>query len=237
MPTKAEMDAHRASLRAETEARKALVRPLVPRVLERARDLLDDRSRWTRGTVARTEGGAMTKPDDPSAVTWCAVGALDKCAREVWAASALSGGDKEGWSLLFHVAQEEAAPHIAQAAHALGKNPEAPGRALPSIPHINDSDKHGGYAAVINGLYLATGRAVSDRVALFMKRSQAARKAWETRRAKEEAQWRAYLQRREEDKQRKAREALEASQVMVFGGTSTPVSPPINADANKEIAV
>jgi len=230
------MEAHRAALRAETEARKALVQPLVPLVLERARDLLDDKARWTKGTVARNGYGNQVMSTESDAVQWCAVGAMEKCSVEVWKDQPMAETWPDGWSMLNNQAQEAAAPHIAAAAKELDRDPWVNGRVTyASIPGINDHDKNGGYTAVITGLYLATGKTIADRVAKFVKRSQAARKAWETRKANEVAQWKAYMARRNEEKA--AREAL-ARQTMVIGGTlpsTSTVSPQINADAKKEV--
>lgn len=33
---------------------------------------------WTRGCYAKTAWGAMTTVDDPSAISWCAVGAMKR---------------------------------------------------------------------------------------------------------------------------------------------------------------
>lgn len=234
MPKPKMDDAHLLALRAETEARKHLVDPLVPLVLERARDLLDDKNRWTKGTVARDADGAHVLTTDSDAVQWCAVGAMEKCSVEVWRTQPMAKTWPDGWSVLNGQVQEAAAPHIAAAAKELDRDPWVNGRVTyASIPGINDHDKNGGYTAVITGLYLATGKTIADRVALFVKRSQAARKAWQTRKDKQHAEWLAYMTRRDEEKA--AREAL-ARQTMVIEGTITStVSPQINADAKKEI--
>ena len=40
--------------------------------------LFDDKSRWTRGTLARDENGREVWPVDGAAVRWCAIGAIDR---------------------------------------------------------------------------------------------------------------------------------------------------------------
>ena len=46
--------------------------------LQRAIDLITDRSRWTTGVAARDVNGAAAEPDDPAAVCWCGQGAMAK---------------------------------------------------------------------------------------------------------------------------------------------------------------
>jgi hypothetical protein len=46
-------------------------------LLRDARRRLSKRGAWTRGEVARTRSGAPVIPNGESAVSWCALGALD----------------------------------------------------------------------------------------------------------------------------------------------------------------
>lgn len=218
----------------ETLRKQQQVSPLVPTVLARARDLLSDRTKWTTGATAKGPDGQAIAVDDPWAVKWCAVGAIEKCAKEAWAEDLCSQSWPDGWSLLVHLSSQEATPHIIGAAKAL-----RPGHHYlhnnTSIPNVNDSPTRGGYQAVINGLRLATGQSVDDLTAAFAKRAKAAMKGWETRRKREAEEarvaheaWLLWL------KEREAKKAL-ATQEMSFGGTI--VSPQINADAKKEVTV
>ena len=45
-------------------------------VLQKARDLIADESRWTHGWFARDEDGYEVQPNEPSACKWCALGAV-----------------------------------------------------------------------------------------------------------------------------------------------------------------
>ena len=45
----------------------------------KAKELLSRREAWTRGVIARNASGQGVPPLDPSAVSWCIVGALVKC--------------------------------------------------------------------------------------------------------------------------------------------------------------
>jgi hypothetical protein len=45
-------------------------------VLQKARDLIADESRWTHGYYARDEQGFDVEPNEPSATCWCALGAV-----------------------------------------------------------------------------------------------------------------------------------------------------------------
>jgi hypothetical protein len=42
----------------------------------KAKDILTDQSRWTRGAFARDEHGKMCDPEDDEARSWCVFGAL-----------------------------------------------------------------------------------------------------------------------------------------------------------------
>lgn len=45
-------------------------------VLQKARDLIADESRWTHGQYARDAEGYSVYPNEPSATCWCALGAV-----------------------------------------------------------------------------------------------------------------------------------------------------------------
>ena len=44
--------------------------------LQRAIDLITDKSRWTAGEDARDVGGTVIEPNSPEAVCWCGWGAM-----------------------------------------------------------------------------------------------------------------------------------------------------------------
>lgn len=45
-------------------------------VLQKARDLIADESRWTHGYYAKDAQGYDVEPNEPSACCWCALGAV-----------------------------------------------------------------------------------------------------------------------------------------------------------------
>lgn len=47
-------------------------------ILSDARDLLEDKNRWTRGEIARDSRGKSVSFFSPSACRWCALGAIRK---------------------------------------------------------------------------------------------------------------------------------------------------------------
>lgn len=49
-------------------------------ILEEARELLSDESRWTKGVVARKENGKAVLPNHPEAYSFCALGVIAKVA-------------------------------------------------------------------------------------------------------------------------------------------------------------
>ena len=49
-------------------------------LLVAARELIGVRERWCFGAMARTKRGYPVSPRAPSAVSWCAMGALERCA-------------------------------------------------------------------------------------------------------------------------------------------------------------
>jgi hypothetical protein len=50
--------------------------------LEKAKALLSDPARWTKGTFARTERGIPVSAESPLAVSWCAEGAMRACRQD-----------------------------------------------------------------------------------------------------------------------------------------------------------
>ena len=52
-------------------------------ILERARNLISDRERWHRDSLAADRDGAPVPWADPLAAKWCATGALYRCALDV----------------------------------------------------------------------------------------------------------------------------------------------------------
>lgn len=55
----------------------------VRHAIERARGLLSDPARWTRGGYAKTAEGLLTGSSHSNAVCWCLAGALRKEAYEL----------------------------------------------------------------------------------------------------------------------------------------------------------
>lgn len=49
-------------------------------ILIAARALISDYNRWCKGWSAKTAKNQLCGPDDENAVTWCAGGAIVKCA-------------------------------------------------------------------------------------------------------------------------------------------------------------
>lgn len=47
-------------------------------ILEEARELLSDESRWTKGAVARKKSGEPVLANHPEACSFCTLGAIDK---------------------------------------------------------------------------------------------------------------------------------------------------------------
>lgn len=219
-----------------SEENKAKVGPLVPAVLSRARDLLSDRKRWIAGWKAKDDEGRSVMPESPDAATWCAVGAIERCAWAVWSAQPDADTWSAGSTVLANQASNEALKHIREAASMI--RPGLPGIEMDSIPNINDHPRRGGYQAVINGLCLATGKAPVDDLdaikAAFEKRAAASRKGWEKRRRREAAEAHAAHQRWLAWRAEQA--AAKAEKPMIIAGTNVPVSPTINADA-KEVTV
>jgi hypothetical protein len=157
---------------------------LIPTVIERTITLLSDRRRWTTGSLARAWGGQDVQPTGPEAVKWCAVGAIQKCAFEVYAET-YGEDDRARMGALYQIAQIEVRQHIREIAMALTKNAEV---RHSEITTINDHPHNGGYQAVIAGLCKAVGKEapldphVRWAIERNTKRSEAARKGWATRR-------------------------------------------------------
>jgi hypothetical protein len=49
-------------------------------ILQEARDLIADQSRWARGALAQDKDGNSVEPWSPTAVRWCALGAAKRIA-------------------------------------------------------------------------------------------------------------------------------------------------------------
>lgn len=62
-------------------------KPLTRQILERARDLIADKNRWCRGSLAKDVGGRQVDPWDSTAMRRCAYGALIAAAFELVADS------------------------------------------------------------------------------------------------------------------------------------------------------
>src|SRR5262245_38742159 len=58
-------------------------RTLAHQIAARARELVSDPHRWTQGPLARTRDGLGTQPEDPSAYSFCLVGALIRAAHDL----------------------------------------------------------------------------------------------------------------------------------------------------------
>ena len=107
----------------------SLVSPhLHHQILRKARGLLSDRRKWTRYGAARTGQGAICTPYAPSAVRFCAYGAIARAALEV------TGNRQQARQLAKSIETQlvgvERAPHPQK-----------------RLSHINDRK---GYAAVIS---------------------------------------------------------------------------------------
>jgi hypothetical protein len=214
-------------------------RLLVPKVLGRALELLSDRKRWTKGAMARTEHNRTTRPTDPDAEKWCALGAIEKCAREVIEAE--EGGDRHrSYVVLSQMAQQEARPHIV----AAGKGPvvEADIRRMVEIPQINDHPQNGGYLAVVRGLASAVGASLTlsaqqqRTIDRFEARSEAARKGWATRARNQSAMWEAIRADRMAMRAQQAQQTLPEQPTMTFGGTlaQPPTTDSTDADTQRK---
>ena len=96
-----------------------MAKPLQHQIVARALEIISDEEHWTRGCVARTADGKQCACFDPRAARFCAIGALNRAARE-----------------LLGVAGVE--PAYAAEAFVLAAN----GRHHDSLPCINDNCGH-----------------------------------------------------------------------------------------------
>ena len=94
-------------------------KPLQHQIIARALEIVSDEEHWTRASVARTADGRQCACFDPRAARFCAIGALNRAARE-----------------LLGVAGVE--PAYAAEAFVLAAN----GRHHDSLSRINDTDGH-----------------------------------------------------------------------------------------------
>jgi hypothetical protein len=60
-----------------------MAKPLQHQIVARALELISDEAQWTRGFVARRADGRLCACFDPRAARFCAVGALNRAAREL----------------------------------------------------------------------------------------------------------------------------------------------------------
>ena len=199
---------------ADEVRKREVLTPLAHQVLTRARDLLSDRERWTYRAMARDAQGRPSSPNDPNAERFCALGAIERASSEVWVSCHIPGYNEMD---LAGVAQRLAYRPIMDAAKAITGRTRMGYYGDTSIPAINDHADHGGYAAVITGLLVATG--VTPSVAEATLAYQA--KQTEDRRAAALKGWR---NRRAARKQREAQEEA-ANTPMVFGGTLPTATP------------
>lgn len=201
----------------------------VQRVLHRAFELLSDRKRWTKSTLAVNAGGHHTKPESEDAVAWCAVGAMQRSAWELCQADPCVGAD---YVNLTACAQQTLTPMARKVAHLY--NPARGGSYHQEVTAINDHAYWGGWQTIITSLAAVCGRTAEITPELrrelekSAKRSAASVKGWETRRKR----WADFSADYE------ARKALlEAQdQPMVFGGTVNAVTVTTSADASTPAA-
>ena len=58
-------------------------KPLQHQIIARALEIVSDEEHWTRASVARTADGRQCACFDPRAARFCAIGALNRAAREL----------------------------------------------------------------------------------------------------------------------------------------------------------
>ena len=58
-------------------------KPLHHQIVTRARQLISDPARWTRGELAKRKNGLPIEPSDPEAYRFCAIGALTRAASDL----------------------------------------------------------------------------------------------------------------------------------------------------------
>lgn len=104
------------------------------RILKRARALIADPAHWTQRTLARDEKGVPMPFWDQRAVSWCMIGAVDKC-----------GGLASGWIV------EIAWQYVNSAIVEMGLTRN-------SVGQLNDTTDHATVLAVLDrAIALATG--------------------------------------------------------------------------------
>lgn len=64
-------------------------------VLRRALEIISDPVKWTQGTFARDQYGNSVAPDSPEACRWCALGAIDRAAKDIGVAEGVSSGSRD----------------------------------------------------------------------------------------------------------------------------------------------
>jgi len=127
-------------------------------VLLAARDLLNDRRRWTQGTVARTKGETNVQPTHPLAEKWCAMGAIDHEAHRM----ALGFPEVDSVRVVACELMQQDLKRF---------------EGCQSIPQVNDGT--GGYEKIMDSLARLLSPIYLERLT---RRSEAAMKGWETRR-------------------------------------------------------
>ena len=65
-------------------------KPLQHQIIARALEIVSDEEHWTRAGVARTADGRQCACFDPRAARFCAIGALNRAARELLGVAGLS---------------------------------------------------------------------------------------------------------------------------------------------------
>jgi hypothetical protein len=60
-----------------------MAKPLQHQIVARALEIVSDEEHWTRACVARTAEGRQCACFDPRAARFCAIGALNRAAREI----------------------------------------------------------------------------------------------------------------------------------------------------------
>jgi len=109
-----------------------MAKPLKHQVIAAALRLISDQRNWTRKTIARSAGGVPCALTDPSAVRFCAVGALNRAAIE------LAGN-------VAHKVARDAEMHVLEA----NQLPDA------WLPEINDFEGHARIIALFERALLA----------------------------------------------------------------------------------
>ena len=205
--------------------------PDVLRVLERALELLSDRKRWTKNTLAVDSEGRHTKPDSEDAVAWCAVGAIQRAAWEMNQADHTC----PDWADLAEEAKRAVTPIARTVAKA--HNPSRYGSHLAEITQINDHAYWGGWATITQAFAAACGKTQSlsadimHQMQVAQRRSEAAMKGWATRHRRRHERYEALVKKI--DQRNKPYPQDVTMQPMTFGGTL----PPTTADAKEKISV